>query len=104
MENLKKTIIENGGKLVNITDKSNYLIHEDGFDPHIWSKTNDDNTVVDGFDRLVVSHRWVTESIRFNYPISTVRSLHLCPLPHPVPFPLFNCLSLFFACIDKPEN
>lgn len=60
--------------------------------------------MVDKLDRIVISHRWVTESIKFNYPISTVKSMQLCPMPQKIPVQDFAKLVIYFTCHDKPEN
>jgi BRCA1 C Terminus (BRCT) domain len=70
----------------------------------IWTKTGDYNEVVDELNRKIISFRWVMESLKHNFFISRVKSMHLCPLPRKVPIEDFKNTVIEFTCIDKPES
>jgi hypothetical protein len=79
IEGMRRTIIENGGQVVQSDKKANYIIFEDGYDNNIWRNANDDQT--DELNRFIVHFRWVEECIRKNAVLEHLQQLHLCPLP-----------------------
>ena len=50
---IEKTIIENGGRVIDDTTKSQMLLQEDGFDQSRWKNHHE------GSNQIVIHFRWV---------------------------------------------
>jgi hypothetical protein len=87
IEHMARLIIENGGKVVDITHKSNYVITDDGTIPDIWEKVGQGASVLDKLNRKVIHFRWILACIEKNKMIEDSETMHLLPLPHRVPIP-----------------
>jgi hypothetical protein len=62
MENMRKIIIENGGRVLDHSDKAHFIIQEDGFATGIWNNLNN-NGAIDLKNRRVIHFRWVQECL-----------------------------------------
>lgn len=84
VDEFKVLINENGGKIVASDQRAKYVVWGDGYEPNIWSMTNDD-TQRDNLERDIVHPCWIEECIKHNGLINLAQSLNLVPLPHKSP-------------------
>lgn len=89
IEYMARMIIENGGKVVDMSHKANYVVTEDGTVPDIWQKVGQGSYVLDRMNRKVIHFRWVLACIEKNKLVDDQETMHLLPLPHRVPIPAF---------------
>lgn len=102
MEGMRRTIMENGGQVVQADVKANYVIFEDGFDPNIWKNSNKEQK--DSYGRFIVHFRWVEECIRKACILEHIDQLHLCPLPVKVPCQAFDGTTVEFTLAVNPQD
>lgn len=100
IDHMERTIIENGGRVVESHHKSHYIINDDGYDPKIWEKVG----MLDQHNRKVIHFRWVLKCIETNEILEESDKMHLLPFPMKVPIPQFSEVSITLTCFDKPDR
>ncbi len=103
MENMRKIIIENGGKIMDHSEKAHFIIQEDGFAAGIWSNL-DSNGAIDDKNRRVIHFRWVTESLKENALLDEVNAMHLCPMPRAIPVKSFEAITVEFTLCEDIDK
>ena len=79
---MERTIISNGGVMIDSLDDAAFVIQEDGFDPNIWNKMGEDN-------KNYVHFRYIQECIAMNQALNHEDGLYLCPTPQALPVRAF---------------
>ena len=87
VEMTKRQILENGGRVLDEDQKSNYVIFDDGFRQDVWTIISAGKGDEKG--RLIVHKRWVEACVKENQIFDNENAYHLCPLPIQTPFPVF---------------
>ena len=88
---MERMIIENGGRVIDDTNHSMFVIHEDGHNVNIWNEGDEEpaETPAGQTKPKAIHFRWVQECINVQAELSADEAMHLCPLPHKVPIKSF---------------
>lgn len=100
VEITRRQIIENGGRVLDDDQKSNYVIAEDGYRQDVWTVLSSGKG--DEKQRLIVHRRWVEACIKENQIFDHENAYHLCPLPQKTPISVFKNVTIAF-CLFTSE-
>ena len=92
---MEKTIIENGGRVIDDIAQAFFVVEEDGWDKEIWKQDK-------SREQVKVSFRFISESIKENGELAYEDMLHLCPLPHRVPIKKFENFTIEIGMATSP--
>ena len=104
LERMIQLIIENGGKVVDISQKSHYFITEDGTDSQIWNHLGNGDHLLDRLNRKTIHFRWILQCIQKNQMVDERDQMHLLPLPHRIPVKQFEQAIVTLTLFDPNDR
>jgi hypothetical protein len=85
-EDMERVIISNGGVMIDSIEDAAFVIQEDGFDPNIWNKMDEEINYV--------HFRYIQECIAENQSLSHEDGIYLCPTPQALPVRAFAGITI----------